>query len=745
MYAPSGRVVRRRQLFLPRSHSSPIFSGGIRRAAKQPDAERAETDERVRWLASIPARLNRASCWPSSVPSVVISAPPDLAEKSEGAPTGGNVRGCPLATKAGHFLAAMESPVTGELPRPSLRIGPTITALLVYPSHAGPFRLTPMDTIFFPCPTCSKTLSAPCHAAGKVAKCPRCNGRVVANDRLTPRPKGNKSPVAQPKQVAVATQDSFVVPAGLIWSVVGIGCGGVMALMLMMLLASSPSQVPQAIPAVSPPTATVTSSGTSAIPRKPAAEVKAVAMPIAPAPQPTRPDSNVMNSVVVLYTDNGSQGSGFVVDSPSLIATNVHVVEGATSVTAVFNDGTKIPVDGVLAASVGHDLAILHLASPAKARPLPLETKRVSPASDVWTMGAPAGLKFTLTKGIVSGYLQWKEIPDDLRPDSQLEMDSVWVQTDAAISGGNSGGPLVTAKGEVLAINTMGSISPELQNVNFAVHSTHLEALLRSRGDRLLPLSSIPSSEKVAKPSQVEGDFSAAASRDIAAWDMTAETLGGCYLEVMMASLPVFEAAHGQPQQPHLRRMCTIVARETLVATERLGRIPTKQINPALGSYIDSQRNALLELHSCARIVASMPDNAATTPKDDAVMQAIMLKPFEILATEAKALRERLEWLHKESLGNPMGFSEAVLSRVIDLRTRFQNPKTFGVKTNAPASAAFNMPYEFPSPREICWDSYQRALRQGGNGRLALQNIVALAPATPDAEKAQRMLLSLKE
>jgi len=212
-----------------------------------------------------------------------------------------------------------------------------------------------------------------------------------------------------------------------------------------------------------------------------------------------------------------------------------------------------------------------------------------------------------------------------------------------------------------------------------------------------------------------------------------------------MASLPVMEAAHGQPQVPHVRRICTIVASETLAAAERLGRIPTSQINPVLGSYIDSQRDALLELHSCARTVASMPETAPMPPNVEASVQSIMLKPFEILATEAKAVRKRLEWLHKESLGNPLGYSEAMFSRAIDMSKRFPNTKTFGVKTTAPASAAFNMPYEFPSPREICWDSYQRALRQGGNGRLALQNIVALAPATPDAEKAQRMLLSLKE
>lgn len=606
-----------------------------------------------------------------------------------------------------------------------------------------------MNTISFACPTCCKRLSAPSHAEGKKAKCPACGGPVLIRElpKRTPAPKSAR--VSPPKTNAVASDGSLIMPPALVWSVVGIGGGGVLALALMLLVSSFSSNA-QALP-----TTDLHVESLPAIDVKPAeparkvnvAKASAASMPPAPpAPVavPTAPSRSVMNSVVVLYTDAG-QGSGFVVHDRSLIATNVHVIEGAKTVTAVFTDGTEIPVDGICAVSVGHDLAVLHLASPAKVPPLPLQMKQIDPASDVWTMGSPQGLKFTLTKGIVSGYLRWRDIPEHIRPDDPREMDSLWVQTDAAISGGNSGGPLVTASGEVLAINTMASVSPTVQNVNFAIHSKHLSSLLTMLPDRPRPLSALPPKQEASDRSRSQPDLNRQAELDIAAWDMTAETLGGCLLESLMTSLPVVEAAHGKPQAPHVRRMCMIVASETLAAAERLGRIPTKQLNPLLGSYIESQQVALMDLHALTRQVAKMPDNWYQTAEEANQMQAILFAPFEILATEAKAVRTRLEWLHRESMGNPLGFSEVTLSRVIDLKKRLGNANPFGSATTAPAASEFNMPFEFPSPREMCWDSYRRALQRGGDGRVALQNIIALAPGTPDAAKAQKMLSQIQE
>ena len=144
-----------------------------------------------------------------------------------------------------------------------------------------------------------------------------------------------------------------------------------------------------------------------------------------------------------------SLGSGFVIDASGLIVTNNHVIEGADEITANFNDGTKL-----IATLVGHDdktdLALLRVKAD---KPLTAvnfgDSSRMRVGDWVMAVGNPFGLGGTVTLGIVSARN---------RDINSGPFDN-FIQTDAAINRGNSGGPLFDMDGEVIGINT-AIISP---------------------------------------------------------------------------------------------------------------------------------------------------------------------------------------------------------------------------------------------------------------------------------------------
>jgi serine protease Do len=146
-----------------------------------------------------------------------------------------------------------------------------------------------------------------------------------------------------------------------------------------------------------------------------------------------------------------SLGSGFVIDGKEgLVVTNNHVIEGADEIIINFHDGTKLKVDKVLGRDAKTDLALLKV-TPKK--PLPETKFGSSTAMKVgdWVMaiGNPFGLGGTVTVGIVSAKQR----------DIQSGPYDDYIQTDAAINKGNSGGPLFNMDGDVIGVNT-AIISP---------------------------------------------------------------------------------------------------------------------------------------------------------------------------------------------------------------------------------------------------------------------------------------------
>jgi putative serine protease PepD len=143
-----------------------------------------------------------------------------------------------------------------------------------------------------------------------------------------------------------------------------------------------------------------------------------------------------------------STGSGFVLDKDGTIATNAHVVDGATKVSVRFGDGATHSAQ-VLGVDKSTDLALLKIdPKGVDLHPLVLgSSKGLQVGDPTVAIGNPFGLDRTLTTGVVSALQRQIKAPNG------FTIDHV-IQTDAAINPGNSGGPLLDASGRVIGINS---------------------------------------------------------------------------------------------------------------------------------------------------------------------------------------------------------------------------------------------------------------------------------------------------
>ncbi len=157
-----------------------------------------------------------------------------------------------------------------------------------------------------------------------------------------------------------------------------------------------------------------------------------------------------------------SLGSGFVIDAEGLIATNNHVISDADEITAIFNDGTKLKAE-VVGRDAKTDMALLRVKpdKPLKAVKFG-DSDKLRLGEWVIAIGNPFGLGGTVTAGIVSARNR----------DINSGPYDNYIQTDASINRGNSGGPLFNLNGEVVGINT-AIISPSGGSIGigFAVPS----------------------------------------------------------------------------------------------------------------------------------------------------------------------------------------------------------------------------------------------------------------------------------
>lgn len=158
-------------------------------------------------------------------------------------------------------------------------------------------------------------------------------------------------------------------------------------------------------------------------------------------------------------------GSGVLISPDGYIVTNNHVVDGAVEMRVTMSDRRVLPAK-LIGADPLTDLAVIKVNGTNLPNVPWGDSKALHPGQTVLAFGNPFGLRFTVTRGIVSALNRPNPDPEDRRKPGE------YIQTDAAINQGNSGGALVNAHGELVGINTfLLSPSGSFAGMGFAIPS----------------------------------------------------------------------------------------------------------------------------------------------------------------------------------------------------------------------------------------------------------------------------------
>lgn len=398
------------------------------------------------------------------------------------------------------------------------------------------------------CAECGTTMKVADHYAGKRGKCPKCGGRVqvpkIARTLNVPQPTAAKLPQAKPqaatpilavplKPVSLHQSSSIsfssssidfrikkksALPPPWVW-VAGSGSVAIVFLLVVGFFRGGDPQptasAPDSYAAVPENIFDDSVKETPSTLIEPAPNQLRNLQPLIPVtgtiePRANRNETisnnfeNVAKSIVKFempLPDGGmATGTGFLIDRRGWIATNHHVVlMASTAARAKLYSGKKVEIEGIVAIAPERDLAIVKLREiPKDMQPLNISIWAAPKVGTrVYAYGNPLYNEFSLVEGIVSRVLTTTEFADQ-QPDSVNVLtklnsppDSLWIQTDAKVSQGNSGGPLLDEKCRVVGVNTFANLDAQF---GFASHIRYLKGLADTATDevtRLQPPSEI--------------------------------------------------------------------------------------------------------------------------------------------------------------------------------------------------------------------------------------------------------------
>lgn len=219
------------------------------------------------------------------------------------------------------------------------------------------------------------------------------------------------------------------------------------------------------------------------------------------------PDELGGNEVLSRNLPSTDQGSGVLVAEDGYVLTNRHVIAGGEDITVKLSDGRRVPAM-VVGTDVLTDLAVLKVDADRLISIGWGDSDRCKVGSPVWAVGSPFGLDRTVTFGILSGKHRM------VRASTQYQD---FMQSDVAVNPGNSGGPLVDARGTLVGINT-AIVGDTYQGVSFSIPSNVAREVyerIRTTGrvDRAwlgVQLGEVPEADHLASDQQISGAYVAA-------------------------------------------------------------------------------------------------------------------------------------------------------------------------------------------------------------------------------------------
>ncbi len=196
---------------------------------------------------------------------------------------------------------------------------------------------------------------------------------------------------------------------------------------------------------------------------------------------------------------NEAGGSGVIVDARGFVVTNHHVIDGAQEITVILADGRRLGAR-LAGSDRRNDVAVLKIEAEGLTPAELGDSDKVRIGDLAIAIGNPVDLSFqrTVTAGIISGLNRSLYVADGTAP---LDV----IQTDAAISPGNSGGPLVNALGQVIGINTAKISLPDVEGMGFAIPMNRVRMIV----EQIIALGTVTWSwlgVNVLDREQVEGE-----------------------------------------------------------------------------------------------------------------------------------------------------------------------------------------------------------------------------------------------